>query len=181
LAIRRYILQNNTGKARAWGATGATFAAALAALVFVGQIVGKWSEGGWVVLISFAVLILMAHAILISPVGYRDPSQIYRIVRTKSRVHGPMGSIVEWQSLKVQEYRYSLLVAVTRFWELFGVRRPVRFEPPPPAGTYEDAVHMDHPDTYSFLDQYLASQPKPEPRLGGQPRETAEPKPPTPD
>jgi hypothetical protein len=181
LAIRQHILQDSTGKARAWGVAGTTFAAALAALVFVGQIVGKWSEGGWVVLISFAVLILMAHAILISPVGYRDPNQVYRIVRTKSRVHGPMGSIVEWQSLKVQEYRYTLLVAIARFWELFGLRRPVRYEPPLPPGTYEDAVHPDRPATLSFLDQYLASQPRPEPRLGGQPRETADPEPPVPD
>ncbi len=181
LAIRQHLLQHSTGKARTWGVAGATIATALAALVFVGQIVGKWSEGGWVVLISFAVLILMAHAILISPIGYRDPDQIYRIVRTKSRVQGPMGSIVEWQSLKTQEYRYALLIAIARFWELFGVRRPVRYEPPPPAGVYEDAIHMDQAEAHSFLDQYLASQPPPEPRLGGQPRETAEPEPPVPD
>jgi len=36
--------------------------------------------------------------------------------------HGAMGSIVEWQSLKMQEYRYSVLVAIARFFELFGVR-----------------------------------------------------------
>ncbi len=48
---------------RAPGAcSGATVAAALAALVFVGQIVGKWKEGGWVVLISFCMLALLAHA-----------------------------------------------------------------------------------------------------------------------
>jgi len=129
-------------------------------------------------LISFTVLILMAHAILLSPIGYRDPDQIYRIVRTKSRVQGPMGSIVEWQSLKTQEYRYHILVGVSRFFELFGVRRPVRYEPPAPAGDYDDALHGDHPEAKSFLDQYLNSQPPPEPRLGGQPRETAEPEPP---
>ena len=89
-----------------------------------------------------------------------------------------MGSIVEWQSLKMQEYRYSLLLAITRFSELFGVRRPVRYEPPAPAGDYDDALHVDHPEAPSFLDQYLQSQPKPEPRLGGQPHETAEPEPP---
>jgi hypothetical protein len=181
LAIRQHLLRNHTGKARTWGVAGATFAAALAAFVFVGQIAGKWTEGGWVVLISFSVLVLTANALLISPIGFRQPVQIHRIVREKARVQGAMGSIVEWQSLKMQEYRYGLLVGITRFFELFGVRRPTRFEPPVPAGDYDHALHVDHPEAPSFLDQYLVSQPEPEPRLGGQPRETAEPKPPTPD
>jgi hypothetical protein len=153
LAIRRHLLLNATGRARTWGVAGATLATLLAGLVFVGQIVGKWSEGGWVVLISLTVLILMAHAILISPIGYRDPNQIYRIVRVKSHIQGPMGSIVEWQSLKTQEYRYTLLIAVARFWELFGVRRPMRFERPVPAGDYDEAVNGD--ERYSYLHQYV--------------------------
>ena len=33
----------------------------LSAIVFIGQIVGKWTEGGWVVLISFSLLILGAN------------------------------------------------------------------------------------------------------------------------
>jgi len=153
LAIRRHLLQNATGRARTVGVAGATLATLLAGLVFVGQIVGKWSEGGWVVLISLAVLILMAHAILISPIGYRDPNQIYRIVRVKSHIQGPMGSIVEWQSLKTQEYRYTLLIAIARFWEMFGVRRPVRFERPVPAGDYEKMVNGD--ERYSYLHPYV--------------------------
>ena len=80
----------------------------LAAAVFVGQIVGKWTEGGWVVLISFSILVLSANAILISPIGYRDPRRIHRIVREKARVQGGMASIVEWQSLKIQEYRLAI-------------------------------------------------------------------------
>jgi hypothetical protein len=175
LAIRQHILQNFTGRVRRWGSLGAGFAAALSGIVFVGQIAGKWSEGGWVVLISFSVLTLAAHGLLISPIGYRAPQQIYRIVREKARVQGAMGSIVEWQSLKMQEYRYHILLAVTRFFELFGVRRPVRFEPPVPAGDYDHALHVDHPGAPSFLEQYLESQPKPEPRLGGKPRETSAP------
>ncbi len=181
MAIRQHLLRNYTGRARTWGAAGATFAAALAAFVFVGQIAGKWTEGGWVVLISFSILVLTANGLLISPIGYRYPQQIHRIVRDKARVHGAMGSIVEWQSLKMQEYRYQILAGVSRFFELFGVRRPVRYEPPPPAGEYDEALHVDHPEAKSFLDQYLDSQPSPEPRLGGQPRETAGPKPPAPD
>jgi hypothetical protein len=170
LAIRRHILMNSSGRSRKWGVTGVTIATVLAGAIFVGQIVGKWSEGGWLVLISLSVLILMAHAILVSPVGYRDPQQIYRIIRVKSRITGPMGSIVEWQSLKMQEYRYTLLVAIARLWELFGVRRPLRYEKPVPAGEYDDAMHVDHPEAPSLLAQYL--EPKQEPHLGGRPNET---------
>jgi hypothetical protein len=171
LAIRQHILKTMTGRKRLWGSFGATIAASLAGIVFVGQIVGKWREGGWVVLISLSVLILMAHAILISPIGYRTPQDIHRIIRDKSRVQGQMGNIVEWQSLRVQEYRYRLLGGVARFWEWFGVRRPSRFEPPAPAGEFDAAMNQNEAET--FLDQYLAGKPKRKPKLGGAPKETA--------
>jgi hypothetical protein len=171
LAIRQHILKTMTGPKRFWGSLGASISATLAGIVFIGQIVGKWGEGGWVVLISLSVLILMAHAILISPIGFRNPHDIHRIIREKSRIQGQMGNIVEWQSLKVQEYRYQLLVAVARFWEWFGVRRPLRFEPPVPAGDFEAA--MNHKENETFLDQYLFSKPKRIPKLGGAPNETA--------
>ena len=170
LAIRQHILKNFTGRVRFWGSLGALFAAIMAGFVFIGQIVGKWTEGGWVVLISLSVLVLIAHAILLSPAGYRDPRQIHRIIREKSRVEGPMGNIVEWQSLRTQEYRYRLLIGIARFAELFGVRRPTRFEPPIPAGDYDEAISSDHPDTPSLLEQYLKDN-KEEPRLGGKPME----------
>ncbi len=173
LAIRKQILEKFTGRIRHWGSLAAGFAAVMAGLVFVGQIVGKWTEGGWVVLISFTVLVLTANSLLISPIGYRNPTQIHRIVREKARVQGAMGSIVEWQSLRMQEYRYSVLVFITRFFELLGVRRPVRFEPPIPAGTYDEAVHVDHPEAPSLLADYLEKEEKP--KLGGKPKETAPP------
>jgi hypothetical protein len=174
-AIRKHILATATGSARFWGSFAAGFAAILSGVVFIGQIVGKWSEGGWVVLITFSLLVLAANALLISPIGYRDPKTIHRIVREKARVQGSMASIVEWQSLRMQEYRHSLrgrvLIFVTNFFELFGVRRPVRFEPEPiVAGDYDHALHSDHPDAPSLLDQYLDH---PEPKLGGAPKETA--------
>jgi hypothetical protein len=169
-AIRKHIRLTATGAARAWGSFGAGFAAVLSGLVFIGQIAGKWSEGGWVVLITFSILVLAANLLLISPIGVRDPKTIHRIVREKARVQGSMASIVEWQSLKMQEYRYSVLLAVTRVMETFGVRRPLRFETPIVAGDYDHAVHSDHPEAPSLLEQYL---PQPEPKLGGAPKETA--------
>jgi hypothetical protein len=174
LAIYRHVRAHYTGRTRRWGMLGAGFATVLATIVFVGQIVGKWAEGGWVVLISFSLLALAAHLMLISPVGFRDPRQIHRIVREKARVQGAMASIVEWQSLKMQEYRYTLLVGLRRFFGLFGVRVPGRYETAPaPAGDYDHALHVDHPEAPSLLVQYLQSQAPAEPRLGGQPKETA--------
>jgi hypothetical protein len=169
LAVRQHFLQNYTGRTRRLGAWGAGFAAALSGTVFVGQIVGKWEEGGWIRLISFSILFLSAHLLLISPLGHRTPEQIHRIVRQKARIQGAMGSIVEWQSVKMQQYRYSILVTISKFWAAFGVIRPVRYDPPPPAGDYDHALHVDHPEAPSFLEQYMG---KPEPRLGGSPKQT---------
>jgi hypothetical protein len=118
------------------------------------------------------VLFLSAHLMLLSPLGYRDPKQIHRIVREKARVQGAMASIVEWQSLRMQEYRFALLIGITRFFEWFGIRRPVRYEPPVIAGDYDHALHVDHPEAPSFLDQYIIDLPVQEPRLGGSPKQT---------
>jgi hypothetical protein len=174
LAVRKHILEHFTGRVRTWGANGAMFAALLAGFVFIGQIVGKWEEGGWVRLLTFSTLFISAHLVLLSPIGYRDPKQIHRIVREKARVQGAMASIVEWQSLKMQEYRYDLLIGIARFYEMFGIRRPIRYEPPAIAGDYDHALHVDHPNAPSLLEQYLD---KPQPKLGGSPKQT-EPVPP---
>jgi len=145
-----------------WGARAAGLAAGLAAFVFVGQIAGKWTEGGWVVLVSFSILILTAHLLLIAPIGRRDPEDIYRIVRTKARVQGAMGSIVEWQSLKMQEYRYRILKPLAQLFEVFGLRR-IDVAEPVPAGDYDHAIHSDHPESPSFLAPYLdAAAPAPQ-------------------
>ncbi len=182
LAIRQHVLQNFKGWQRQWGAGISLFAAILSGVVFVGQIVGKWEEGGWIRLISFTTLFTLAHIVLISPLGYRDPKQIHRIVRDKARVQGAMASIVEWQSLKMQEYRYWLLINIGHLFELVGLRRPLHFapaNPPAAAGDYNHALHVDHPDAPSLLAQYMDAQPALEPRVGGQPQETATPQLPT--
>jgi hypothetical protein len=155
LAIRRHVLSAIPGRGGRWAGRAAGFAAGLSGVVFLGQILGKWEEGGWVRLITFSTLFLAAHMVLISPLGRREPQQIYRIVREKARVRGAMASIVEWQSLKMQEYRFSILIAVARLFELVGIRRPLRFEQPVEAGTYDEAVHSRHPDDPSVLLRYF--------------------------
>jgi hypothetical protein len=173
LSVRRHIMTHYTGRTRRWGVAGATAAAVWGATVFVGQVVGKWHEGGWIALIAFVTLALLAHLVLLSPIGYRQPGQIHRIVREKARVQGSMANIVEWQALRMQGYRYRLLVAIARFFEALGIRRPVRYEPPPMPGTYEEAVQEHAHEAPSLLEQYL--EPAPEPHLGGPPNVTAPP------
>jgi hypothetical protein len=173
-AMRKHVLATATGSARRWGSLAAGFAGTLSGFVFIGQIVGKWQEGGWVVLISFSILVIVANLVLISPVGARDPVTIHRIVRDKARVQGAMASIVEWQSLRMQEYRYSfrnrILLTVAGFFELFGIRRPVSYDAKPAvAGDYDHALHSDHPGAPSLLEQYLT---KPQPKVGGAPKQT---------
>jgi len=168
-AIRQHILQNYTGRKRKWGALGAGAAGVLSGLVFIGQIAGKWTEGGWLVLISFSVLVLTANLLLISPIGFRHPKQIHRIVRDKARVQGAMASIVEWQSLRMQEYRHGVLTNIAGFFEIFGIHRPIHLDTPIPAGDYDHALHEDHPDAPSLLEQYLD---QPAPKLGGAPKQT---------
>lgn len=161
-AIRKHILKTQTGNTRIWGARAAGLAGVLSGIVFVGQIVGKWHEGGWVVLITFSILILAANALLLSPMGHRDPQSIHRIVREKARVQGSMASIVEWQSLKMQEYRYMLYNKLADIMVVFGLRKLPRYDQPIVAGEFEDALHADHPEAPSFLDAYLpkaADQP----------------------
>ncbi len=160
MAVRQHFKQHYSGRARRLGMAGASASIFLSGLVFVGQIVGKWEEGGWVVLISFSLLILLAHGLLVSPGGARDPRQIFRIVREKARVQGAMGSIVEWQSLKMQEYRYQVLQVLWRTFEIFGLRRPDPVEPVP-AGDYDHAVHSDHPEAPSILMPYLEAPASP--------------------
>ena len=160
MAVRQHFKQHYSGRARRLGMAGASASIFLSGLVFVGQIVGKWEEGGWVVLISFSLLILLAHGLLVSPGGARDPRQIFRIVREKARVQGAMGSIVEWQSLKMQEYRYQVLQVLRRTFEIFGLRRPDPVEPVA-AGDYDHAVHSDHPEAPSILLPYLEAPASP--------------------
>lgn len=175
LAMRRHVQLNLSGRPRKLGLIGTTFSVFLSSAILVGQIVTKWNEGGWVVLLSMSILILISYIILISPAGYRDPEDIHRIIREKSRVEGAMGNVVEWQSLKMQEYRYRVLTSIARFMAIFGVMKPLSAEIPAPlpAGEYEDALKPKGRQT--FLEQYLASQPKEAPRLGGAPKETGSP------
>jgi amino acid transporter len=129
LAVRKHILEHSIGRARFWGSLSASFVTVLGGSVFIGQLIGKWEEGGWLALVSFTILAVIAHIALLSPAGFREAKQVYRIVHDKARVQGSMASIVKWQAYKMQEYRYRLMIGIAGFLELFGVgqrtRRPI--------------------------------------------------------
>lgn len=126
LAVRKHILEHFTGRARFWGSLAASFVTVLAGAVFIGQLVGKWHEGGWMALISFVLLASIAHIVLLSPAGFREAKQVHRIVHDKARVQGSMASIVKWQAYKMQEYRYRLMIGIAGFLELFGIGQQTR-------------------------------------------------------
>jgi hypothetical protein len=121
LAVRQHARAHLKGKTRRWAVAAATFVSVLAGLVFIGQLIGKWQEGGWIALVGFSILTLVAHIALLSPLGYREAGQVNRIVHEKARVQGAMASIVKFQAFKMQEYRYRLMIAISGFVELFGI------------------------------------------------------------
>lgn len=143
LAIRRHILATvQSARIRRIGAVMAGIAAAIAGVVFISQLFARWEEGGWLRLVSFTLLFSGAHLILISNAGKRTPEQIKYIVRERARVQGAMASIVEWQSLKMQEYRHNLQVNLNRVLNKVNLGFPVEAAPIA-AGPYNPQHHLE--------------------------------------
>lgn len=143
LAIRQHVLHTFApGRVRRWGATASMAAAVVAGIIFLSQLFARWEEGGWAVLVTFTVLFSGAHLILMSRYGKRTPETIKYIVRERARVQGGMASIVEWQSLRMQEYRHELREAFSRLLTRVGVQRPVEAAPLS-AGPYDPSRHLD--------------------------------------
>jgi hypothetical protein len=143
LAMRRHVIATiKSERFRRLGVIFTGIAAVIAGIVFLSQLFARWEEGGWVRLISFAVLFGTAHLLLISGLGRRTPDQIRNIVRERARVQGAMASIVEWQSLKMQEYRHDLRTGLKGIFSRFGMH----FDPesvPLAAGPYNPDHHFD--------------------------------------
>ena len=110
-------------------------------VVFIGQIVGKWEEGGWVVLITFSLSDPRRARHLDFPGGLPRSRENPPHRPRKRRVAGFHGidrrvAIPADAGIPVPFWSAS-----ARFFELFGVRRPLRFEAPVSAGDYNEAVH----------------------------------------
>ena len=173
-AVRKHILRTfPKGAKRSWGAFGAGFAALLSGLVFVGQIVGKWTEGGWIVLISFSVLgpdrQPGSHLPHRSSRAQTDPPHRAREGPRPGRHGLHRGVAVPADagiSLQPAGGNHPLLAAI-------------RDQPARSAMTRLSLpeitimpLHVDHPGAPSLLEQYLDNRP-PAPKLGGKPRQTA--------
>lgn len=96
LAMREHVKQHATGKMRAWGLFGTTFATVLSTIIFVGQIVTKWNEGGWVVFNCLLTAYPVCQPDFALASGLPRPEDIHHVIRKKSRIHGAMGNIIEW-------------------------------------------------------------------------------------
>ncbi|RLT41229.1 MAG: hypothetical protein DWI61_03205 [Chloroflexi bacterium] len=97
------------------------------------------------------MVIVLANLLLIAPAGYRDLTKIRTIIRDKSRIEGHVGSLVEWQSLRMQEYRYRVLLAVSSMFATVGVFRPMQLEKPPAAGSFDAWVFDNTSDALNTL------------------------------
>ena len=59
---------------------------------------------------------------------------------------------------------------ISRFFGLFGIRRPMPSEAPVSAGDYDYDLHVGNSEAPSLLDQYLGH---PSPKAGGAPKKTS--------
>ncbi len=151
LSIRAHVSKTATGNARLGLVFSATIAAMLGVTVFFGQIIGKWEEGGWEAAIAIVVVIVLANLLLIAPAGYRDAAQIRTIIRDKSRVEGHVGSLVTWQAMRMQEYRYRTLLLLSSAFAAVGVFRPMQLEKPPAVGSFDAWVFDNTSDALNTL------------------------------
>ncbi|MEP6986319.1 MAG: amino acid permease, partial [Chloroflexota bacterium] len=53
------------------GAIGCFLIACLSVIIFVSQLIGKFSEGGWVIIPAFTILMILSHYFLLRPAGKR--------------------------------------------------------------------------------------------------------------
>ncbi len=69
---------------------------------------------------------------------------------------------------------FSIGVLIVIFFLAFKTAPVEKYDPLPiKAGDYDHAIHSDHPEASSLLDQYLQANSKRKPKVGGAPKETA--------
>jgi amino acid transporter len=123
------------------GSVFSIFAGCLSLMIFAGQVLGKFSEGGWVPLVAFALLFLVAHFLLLSARGERFDKLARYFITGVSRIQGSTAELLMWQTQAIQTYRSNLWARLTH-WHT-GDQRPLKLEPYPPYQT-----HYEHDDDY---------------------------------
>jgi hypothetical protein len=107
-AVRQHLV---TTRPRGWRA-GSIFAflmGSLGVFIFMSQIVGKFSEGGWVILVSFSSLYIFGHVLLLSKIGQRSDKLAHHLIHDVSRIEGSMAELLMWQTHMMQTYRHNLM------------------------------------------------------------------------
>jgi hypothetical protein len=121
------------------------FMGILSVCVFVGQIITKWHDGGWAVLIVLAALVFVGHFLLVSARGERFDKLARYFITGVARIQGSMVDLLMWQTQAIQAYRTNLWARLTH-WHT-GDQRPLKLEPYPP---YEAQYHQE--DDYEHHD-----------------------------
>lgn len=142
------------------GAFFAFIAGMMSMIVFLSQIVGKFTEGGWIRLVTISGLFLFGHFYLLSKRGERFDKMARYFIVSVSRMHGTMSEMLMWQTQMMQTYRTNLWRRLEH-WHT-GDERPLKLLPFPP---YE--VHYDA-DDHDYVGHHLT------PPSAGQPVELAE-------
>jgi amino acid transporter len=137
-SVQRHLLYTKPKRYRISAALSFVVAC-LSVVIFASQIIGKFEEGGWIRLVSFSSLFIMAHYFLLRRSGARTERTAYHLIHDISRIEGTMAELLMWQTRMLQTYRHNLL---ERFngWRGRGLKPPViHLQRYPP---YE--IHYDH-------------------------------------
>ena len=120
------------------GAAASFVVACLSVVIFLSQIIGKFSEGGWVIIPAFTILMILSHYFLLRRAGNRTDEAAHHLIYDVSRIEGTMGELLMWQVRMIQTYRHNILERFKRFRQP-KQPEPVEFQSYPP---YE--IHYDH-------------------------------------
>ncbi len=86
----------------------------VAILILIGSIWSKVPEGGWMVIVAYAGLVIYSYRNLLSNTGVRTVEQIRHITHEKANFTGEMFQVFVWQGLKLQEHRNEALTALEK-------------------------------------------------------------------
>jgi len=130
-------LQITKPKRYRFGMAFSTFTGCLSLLIFAGQVLGKFNEGGWIPLVAFFFLFLIGHFMLLSSRGERFDKLARYFITGVSRIQGATVELLMWQTQVIQTYRTNLWARLTH-WHT-GDQRPLKLEPYPPYQTHYEA------------------------------------------
>jgi amino acid transporter len=119
------------------GSVACFLVACLSVIIFLSQLIGKFNEGGWVIIPAFSVLMILSHYFLLRPAGKRTDETAHHLIYDVSRMEGTMGELLMWQVRMIQTYRHNLKERYKRWRGAKEAVTPLEIYPP-----YE--IHYDH-------------------------------------